>query len=124
MNIAIRVSRCHMLKVKESMPQFAFSHSGFRNSEKVGGGGKKKKELKRKEKKNLRKPESQVLTQASASWRLMIPIQNCASLRVARKTVSFVGMKVWVSIAESLTSAEFDLFILAENLAMKLLVVL
>lgn len=81
------------------MPQIAFSHSGFHNSEKVGE-KKKKKKLKKKnkvrrkkEKKKRSLPESQVLTQASASWGLMIPIQNCATLRVAGKTISFVGMK-------------------------------
>lgn len=106
----MRVNKHHTLGVKESMPQFAFSHSGFHHS----WGEKKKKNP---------KPtllESQVLTQAFPSWGLMIPIQNCATFRVAGKTISFVGMKGW----SPLTSAEFGLFMLAENLALKLLVAL
>lgn len=62
----------------------------------TGGGGGTPKQTQTKITELSWKPKYS--TSPLASWGLMIPIQNCAAFRVAGKTISFVGMKGWVSL--------------------------
>lgn len=109
----MRVNKHYTLGVKESMPLFAFSYLGFCHS-----GREPPNKTKQKIPKLSRR--TKFSTRPLASWRLTIPIQDCATFRVAGKTISFVGMKGWVSLEFS----RVGLFMQAENLALKVLVAL
>lgn len=89
----MRVNKHYTLGVKESMPQFAFLIQAFIIVG-VGEGGNPKQNQTKTPKLSWKAKYS---IRPFASWGLMIPIQNCATFREAGKTLSFVGMKGWVS---------------------------